>query len=145
MSKEQDKLDENERMAMAYNKGVIEGKKHSTPSPITTEKFSKINASFLTKDGFRNEQKDCHKANIKPIMDEIKELKSDFKGFGKEFNTFKAELKEIVAVIPYKVHESIMEEADRKYASKLTQKLVYGLVSIFLIAIATGVTALIIK
>ena len=37
--------------------------------------------------------------NIKPIMNEIKELKSDFKGFSKELQDFKTDLKEIVNYI----------------------------------------------
>ena len=93
----------------------------------------------------RKHQEDCYKTNIKPIMNEIKELKTDLKDFGKEFRDFKAELKEIVAVIPYQVFEKTMEEADKKYAAKLTQRIVYGLVVIVLTSFVGGVVALVMK
>jgi len=100
---------------------------------------------FLTKEEAKAAQDACYKTNIRPIMNELKELKTDLKGFGKEFNDFKTELKEIVAVIPYQIHESIIEEADRKYASKLTQRMMYGLATIILIAFIGGLVTLVIK
>lgn len=93
--------------------------------------------------GFKKEN--CYKHNIKPIMDEIKELKGDFKDFSKDFQDFKEDLKEVIAVIPYQVFEKTMGESDKKYATKLTQKVVYALVGVILLAFIGGVITLVIK
>jgi len=98
----------------------------------------------ITREALERSQGDCYKTNIKPIMNEIKELKADIKDLGKDFGDFKIELKEIVARMPYQIHEHVMIEADKKYATKLTQKIVFGIVGIILSAVFGGIVALVV-
>jgi len=68
--------------------------------------------------------------NYKSMSEKIDDLKNTVKnGFDdikKEFKCFR-------------------EEADKKYASKLTEQIVYGLVGLILVSVATGVIALTLK
>ena len=99
----------------------------------------------ITREQLKVEQESCYRSNITPIMKEIKDLKADIKDLGHDFNDFKTELKEIIAVIPYQVHDKTMKASDKKYATKLTQTLVYALVAIVLSAVIGGLVALVLK
>lgn len=68
--------------------------------------------------------------NYKSMSEKIDDLKiavrDGFEDIKKEFKCFR-------------------EEADKKYASKLTEQIVYGLVGLILVSVATGVIALTLK
>lgn len=58
------------------------------------------------------------------------------------------DLKQVVTAGFSDIKEEFMkfrEEADKKYASKLTETIVYGLVGIILVAVVTALIALVIK
>lgn len=68
--------------------------------------------------------------NYKSMSEKIDDLKDTVKnGFDDIKNEFKC----------------FREEADKKYASKLTEQIVYGLVGLILVSVATGVIALTLK
>lgn len=70
-----------------------------------------------------NNRDKCYETNIKPIMDEIKNL-------AKAVSEFKIEIITTMAEMP----EKILEKAETKFASKTTEKLVNGLVVLILVA-----------
>ena len=125
--------------------GFKEGQLHQVSSPETKEKY-------LKKDEFVFHKEDCRKHNINPIMEEVKDIKNEIKCLSKDFVEFKTELKELVAVIPYRIDEKtnnlareILKETDELYASKNTQTIVYGLVGLILTAVVVALISLVIK
>lgn len=66
----------------------------------------------------------CYKTNIKPIMQEIRNL-------GEKLNNFKLEITKEIAELPSK----IIKETDDKYANKNTERVVYGMITLILIGV----------
>jgi len=135
-----------------YQDGIEEGKKHTKTSPQTEREY-------LKKDDFFKQQENCKHNNINPIMNEIKEIKTDIKTLSKEFSDFKIEVREM----PYKMKDRILEETDKLYATKDMENkinvleksgeknfisvsgLVADIIKLVIFAVAGAVVALIIK
>lgn len=99
-------------------------------------------SEFVKIEDCNKNKHDCRKTNIDPIMEEIKEIKKDVKSLTASFSRFESDIRGLVGVLPHQVYDRAMEEADKRYASKLTQKIVYGFVSLVLAAFAGAIITL---
>lgn len=94
-------------------------KAHSNPAPETRERLARLEINNQNMMDLLQDNKEEHK--------EIKESIED--------------IKSIVLELP----EKMFEKADKRYASKPVEKIIYGMVGIFLTGIAVAIWEFIVK
>ena len=101
----------------------------------------------MTKQDCSRMGEQCRAANLTPLMKQVQDIKIETKEIKENLESYREDSRQFreamildLALLPQK----LSEELDKKYASKLVEKIVYSLVGIILTAVFMALIGLVI-